>query len=158
MPLHDYRCLAHGVFESFDGKCPSGCDASLVEKVFLKPAGFHTARTVNIDKTLDQLALDFNMTDMNNQNGTSAAARPDPKKIKERQEQLDRMTHENNQLMGKLGDTAQAWGQIPGGNSGVNQALAQARAVGDNALAPILPSLTAPKPKVVARHDAEIKV
>jgi hypothetical protein len=157
MPLHDYRCLAHGVFESFDGKCPSGCDDSLVQKVFLKPAGFHSARTVNIDKTLDQLALDFNMTDMNNQNGTSAAARPDPKKIKERQEQLDRMTYESNQLMGKLGDTTQAWGQIPNGNTGVQQAMAQVKAVGDNALAPLLPSLTGPKANVVASYNAEIK-
>ena len=67
--LHDYMCLAHGKFESKEALCPYGCSADMVDRVFLKPPGSTSARTRGIDRTLDQLALDFGMTDLSNQGG-----------------------------------------------------------------------------------------
>ena len=144
--LADWECLAHGRFESFEQKCPHGCGQSIVSKIFINAPGIHSDRTKNIDKTFRNLADDFGLTNMNNQNGQSAAVRPDPAKMAARE-----------QLMGKLGDTSNAWGNVPSGQTGVTQAIAAARVSADNALQPLLPSLTAPKPLVVAKHDAEIK-
>ena len=62
--LHDYYCENHGIFESFEAKCPmKNCKAEL-SKVFLKPVGTKSDRTKKADKTLDNLALDFGMTDI----------------------------------------------------------------------------------------------
>ena len=62
--LHDYYCSNHGIFESFEAKCPmKNCKAEL-SKVFLKPVGTKSDRTKKADKTLDNLALDFGMTDI----------------------------------------------------------------------------------------------
>ena len=145
--LHDYSCKAHGVFESMTGICPHGCGKSMVEITYLQPAGLTSFRTKNIDKTLGNLAADYGLTDLNNQNGTSAVVRPNSKAVRQQQE-----------LMGKLGDTSNAWGAVPKGNTGINQALQASRAMPDNALQTVLPSLQQPKPLVVARHDGEIKV
>ncbi len=144
--LHDYNCMAHGVFESMTGNCPHGCGKSMVEITYIQPAGLTSFRTKNIDKTLGNLASDFKLTDMNNQNGTSAVVRPNSKAVAAQ-----------NQLMGKLGDTRNAWGQVPQGTSGINQALASSKAIPDNALQSIRPALQQPKPMVVGRHDGEIK-
>ena len=62
--LHDYYCSNHGIFESFEAKCPmKNCKGEL-SKVFLKPVGMKSDRTKKADKTLDNLALDFGMTDI----------------------------------------------------------------------------------------------
>lgn len=145
--LHDWVCSGHGVFESTSGKCPYGCAPSFVQMVHLQAPGLKSGRTKNIDKTLGNLASDFGLTDMNNQNGTSAVVRPNSKAVRQQQE-----------LMGKLGDTSQMWGNVPSGQSGINQALAGTRAMPDNALQIVRPALSQPKPLVVARHDGEIKV
>lgn len=150
MLLFDYECLAHGRFEGVSAECPSGCSGSLVRKVFLKAPGHLSDRSKNIDTTFQNLANDFGLTDMNNQNGTSAAVRPDPMKLYEREQAAA-------QLQGHLGDTSQAWRGIPSGATGINQALAQSKASPDNALAPLLPELRGPTPNVVAKFDADLK-
>lgn len=62
--LHDYYCEAHGIFESFEAKCPmKNCKAEL-SKVFLKPVGIKSDKTKSTDKNLKNLALDFGMTDI----------------------------------------------------------------------------------------------
>jgi len=61
----EYVCFAHGAFESSDDEplCPMGCDT--VERAFFTPpAVFHSARTKNIDKTLDSLAKSHRLTDL----------------------------------------------------------------------------------------------
>lgn len=60
--LHDYKCPVHGFFEGFEAKCPAGCDD--VQMVFLQPVGTKSDATRHNDKTLNQLALDFNMSDI----------------------------------------------------------------------------------------------
>mgnify|MGYP006291862703 CR=1 FL=1 len=62
--LHDYYCDIHGIFESFEAKCPmKNCKGEL-SKVFLKPVGLKSDKTKKTDKTLTNLALDFGMTDI----------------------------------------------------------------------------------------------
>ena len=55
--LNDYRCKAHGVFESFEPKCPKGCTGGAVEKLILKAPGFLSAKTKEM-KALTNVALD----------------------------------------------------------------------------------------------------
>ena len=60
--LNDYKCPAHGYFESREAVCPHGCTD--VQVVFLQPVGMTSDRTKGSDKTLKQLALDFKMGDI----------------------------------------------------------------------------------------------
>ena len=60
--LHDYKCPAHGFFESRQAVCPHGCTD--VQQVFLQPVGMMSDHTKGSDKTVRQLAMDFNMTDV----------------------------------------------------------------------------------------------
>lgn len=60
--LHDYKCPVHGFFESREAVCPAGCTD--VQMVFLKPIGLQSDKTKHNDKTLKQLALDYNMGDI----------------------------------------------------------------------------------------------
>jgi hypothetical protein len=60
--LNDYKCPAHGYFEGREPVCPHGCTD--VQVVFLQPVGTVSNRTKGSDKTLKQLALDFNMSDI----------------------------------------------------------------------------------------------
>lgn len=62
--IHDYCCERHGIFESREPKCPmKGCDAN-VYQVFLKAPGVVGDRTKAADKSLQQLAIDFGMSDI----------------------------------------------------------------------------------------------
>ena len=60
--MNDYKCPAHGYFESREAVCPHGCTD--VQVVFLQPVGTTSDRTKGSDKTLKQLALDFKMSDV----------------------------------------------------------------------------------------------
>ena len=59
---NDYKCPAHGYFESREAVCPHGCTD--VQVVFLQPVATVSDRTKGSDKTLKQLALDFKMSDI----------------------------------------------------------------------------------------------
>lgn len=62
--LRDYHCPTHGYFESFEAQCPmKKCDEE-VSIVHLQPVGMKSDKTKHNDKTLNQLAIDFNMTDI----------------------------------------------------------------------------------------------
>lgn len=67
----EFRCAAHGIFESSDKspKCPSGCNS--IERAFITaPAVRTNGRSKNIDKTLRDLAADFHLTDLSTRNGS----------------------------------------------------------------------------------------
>ena len=136
--LHDYRCLAHGNFEARTAQCPHGCGAGMVEKVFLKPVGVTSARTQGIDRNLNQLALDFGMSNMSNQGGRS---------VKQAAGQSEEQARALQEML------APRWGGLQSSSkddaSAIPQALAAARAQPDNALAPVKDFLTSPKPQVV---------
>ena len=143
--LHDWICLAHGKFESFDGRCPYGCDEAFVAKTYVQAPGLRSDRTKNIDRTFQALANDFGLTDMNNQNGTGAVKRPDPAKEKAR-----------NELLGHMGDTSHLWGAMATGNNAVPQALSANHLQSGNALSDVRPILKQPVPQVVGRFDGKI--
>lgn len=62
--VKEYVCLAHGGFESDqeNPECPHGCDT--VERAFFTPPALGSARTKNIDNTLQSLAKSHNLTDL----------------------------------------------------------------------------------------------
>ena len=62
--LHDYFCSEHGIFESWDVKCPMKICKGEISKVFLKPVGMKSDKTKATDKNLAGLAKDFDMTDI----------------------------------------------------------------------------------------------
>ena len=74
MILHDFKCEAHGVFESTVGKCPHGCGKGMVHKVFLKAPGAMSNKTKFTDKNMRALAKDMGVTDFNNRNGIAEAS------------------------------------------------------------------------------------
>ena len=61
--MNDYKCDLHGFFEAWEPVCPEGCVEN-VKVVFLQPVGMVSDTTKHNDKTLKQLALDFNMTNI----------------------------------------------------------------------------------------------
>lgn len=61
--LHDYKCEQHGYFEAFEPVCPNGCEEG-VYIVFLQAPGLISDRTKSTTKTVGQLAMDFNMSDI----------------------------------------------------------------------------------------------
>jgi len=125
MVLHDYKCLAHGIFKnSSTGKCPHGCADRFVSVVFLTPPAYHGGRTKNIDKQLTALAKDAGLTDMNNQNGTSSVFSPQPT-----------ISPEDNRAMMLAGQTyARSLGQ---GDTAISQSMQSVGAPAENNLAPV---------------------
>ena len=62
--LKDYYCEIHGIFEAWEPKCPmKNCKGEL-SVVFLKPVGLKSDKTKRTDKTVQQLAIDYDMTDI----------------------------------------------------------------------------------------------
>lgn len=61
---HDYKCSEHGYFESYKSECPMKQCQGEVLMVFLQAPGFKSERTKKNDRNLNQLAVDFGMTDI----------------------------------------------------------------------------------------------
>jgi len=62
--LHDYVCPKHGLFESTEEKCYRPRCKQQVIKVFLQPPGLIGENTKKADRNINQLAIDFNMTNI----------------------------------------------------------------------------------------------
>ena len=62
--LHDYKCPKHGYFESRKPQCPMKDCAEEVAIVYLQPVGLMSDGTKKNDKTIKQLAMDFDMTNV----------------------------------------------------------------------------------------------
>lgn len=72
-PVKEWKCEAHGYFESTRPECPYGC--TTVVRVHLTPPAIRTSgRTANIDNTLNRLAAHHGMTDISNRNGSVASS------------------------------------------------------------------------------------
>lgn len=157
----EFRCLAHGNFESSDETpaCPYGCDT--VERIFLTPPAFRSNRTRGIDSTLESLAKRHGLTDMNNSGG-QAVRRRSPK-------QNQQQAEFNAFLRERYGD---GWGNIPQGGTmnvqtkevtgngpGVGGALAQYHGRPDNALNEVRDAgLLVQKPVLVRQDHENLKV
>lgn len=61
---HDYKCPTHGYFENTEAKCLKKRCKQEVMLVFLQPPAYHNGSTAKADKTLNQLAMDFDMTNI----------------------------------------------------------------------------------------------
>ena len=62
--LHDYKCPRHGYFESMKAKCPMKDCHEEVFVVYLQPPGLMSDKTKKNDRTVKQLAMDFDMTNI----------------------------------------------------------------------------------------------
>ena len=144
MALHDYVCLAHGRFESLTGKCPHSCGDAMVQRVFNdKPPSFNSSRSANIDRTLQGLADERGLTDMNNRGG-QAVFQPDPNMNKSaelmRQQMLSGQTY--------------AAGMASGENA-ISGTLAEGGFQSGNAIGQVRELLTPPKPNVQGTWDGK---
>lgn len=61
--LKSYQCTDHGYFDSWEEPACPVCHVEC-KQVFIKPFSIKSGRTKNTDKTLRQLASDYNMTDI----------------------------------------------------------------------------------------------
>lgn len=62
--LRDYYCDTHGIFEAWEPKCPMKLCKGEISIVHLKPVGLKSDKTKRTDKTVQQLAIDYGMTDI----------------------------------------------------------------------------------------------
>jgi hypothetical protein len=142
----EWRCFAHGAFES-DAEsptCPHGCDT--VEREFRTPPAFASARTKSIDNTLESLARSHGMTDINNRGGRAAKG-PSPN-------QGAQQASLNAYIAQKYGSTG--WGAIPKEKEGgAPAALSAYGGRADNALAEVRDAGALVKKPVLVRHDHE---
>lgn len=86
----EYRCLAHGPFESMEEICPHGC--STVVREFRTAPGGRSAKTKTTDRALQGLANRYGLTDMSNKSGSVGGSRKQPQAM------------------------APVWGEMPKGN------------------------------------------
>lgn len=96
MPVvRSYKCDDHGYFDGWneDNACPQ-CGAAC-KQVFIKPFSIKTGRTKHADRTLKQLAADYNMTDI--------------KSVREGESQAGTFKHANQPKEPRPGD-AVMWG------------------------------------------------
>ena len=62
--INDYKCEKHGYFEARKPQCPmKGCAAEVM-LVFLQAPALMSQRTKKNDKTVKQLAMDFDMSNI----------------------------------------------------------------------------------------------
>jgi len=61
-PVKEWKCEAHGFFESDQAVCPHGC--TTISRVFLTPVSIQSDGTKRNDETLKNLASDFGMSDI----------------------------------------------------------------------------------------------
>ena len=64
MPLKEYRCKAHGEFESYDAVCPHGCSKRFVVQEFRTAFKIGTRGAKVMDQTTKDLAGDFGLSDV----------------------------------------------------------------------------------------------
>jgi hypothetical protein len=70
MIIKEYECMAHGFFEGCEPVCPEGCHGeNMVQRVFLTAPSIQTSSYNGINRTLESLAQEHGLTDMNNRGG-----------------------------------------------------------------------------------------
>lgn len=65
--MKEWRCEAHGEFENTTGKCPGGCDKSLVAQEFRTAPRIRRSGAMKfVDDQLKGIAADHGLSDMRN--------------------------------------------------------------------------------------------
>src|SRR5690242_16439759 len=117
--VKEFLCYGHGRFDSTEAICPHGC--TLVERVFHTPVGLQTARTRNIDATLDTIAKDYKLGDMNPRRDAHSARKIGPKVKKQMEQQEAIRKHLHKKFAGlNLVDTKAGtggWGGVTKGGT-----------------------------------------
>jgi len=73
MLIKEWRCATHGFFEGTLPLCPKmGCDSGQIERAFLTAPKTKSARTRVADHLINQLALDYGLSDISNRGGSPA--------------------------------------------------------------------------------------
>ncbi len=62
MVIKEWKCAAHGYFESAESTCPHGCTTT--QRVFLTPPAHTSDKTKGADAHLRKIAAEFGLTDM----------------------------------------------------------------------------------------------
>jgi len=62
--IDDDLCESHGLFESYEAKCPIKFCTAELNMVFLKPVALKSDKTKQADRQLKGLAQDFQMSDI----------------------------------------------------------------------------------------------
>lgn len=160
--LREFRCLAHGPFESKDEEtlCPYGCNT--VVREFRTPPAFNSGHASNIDRTLGELAERHGMSDISNRGGRAA-------KRQSRQQEAQRQDF-GAYMRARYGVDGPGWGNVPkGGTMNVKTqqvdgsgpgAVGAVTALGgrpDNVLEEVRPALV-PKPVIVKRDHENLQV
>ena len=167
-PVKEFMCMAHGRFDSRVAVCPHGC--STVERIFVTPVGIRSARTANIDSTFQQIAGNYNLSDMNNRGGKAARVLDG----KTQKAMIDAQDY-NTMLQKRFGakslvgtrDGVGAWGGVnPGGvyrvggtiveqqrGGGAPTSTAAIGAPAENVVESVKPALQ--KPTIIAKRDPD---
>ena len=167
--VKEWLCHGHGGFESTEPVCPHGC--TLVERAFRTPVGFQTARTRNVDATLDSIAREHKLGDINTRRDAHSGRVTDPKMRKMQEQQKAVREHLHKKFAGlNLVDTKAGtggWGGVTkggtyetGGNirnadrgPGAPSTIAASGAPAENVLDSVRDQLV--KPKTVAIADPQ---
>jgi|HubBroStandDraft_2_1064218.scaffolds.fasta_scaffold195003_2 hypothetical protein len=115
--LKEFRCLAHGPFDSKEAVCPHGCSV-VVREFRTAPAG-RSAKTKTSDAALERLASRFGLSDMSNRDGSVGGSR---KNANPMQPYWSEMPKGNTFEVGK-GEVAPRGGNMVS-NGGASAALA----------------------------------
>ncbi len=67
--MKEWRCMAHGDFDSTEQACPRGCGAGMVERVFRTPPSIQSQGYRNINASLQDTAAQFGLRNMDNFSG-----------------------------------------------------------------------------------------
>lgn len=157
--VKEFRCWAHGDFESSAETplCPHGCDT--VERVFLTPVAFRSNRTANIDRTVQSLAASHGMTDINNRGGQAARRQSGAQASREAEfAQFVRQKYgEGWGSVPKGGTMNVRTQQVEGSGPGAVGAIGAYGARPDNVLDEVKPALV-PKPILVRRDHENLQV
>lgn len=133
--LKEYVCHGHGRFEAFEARCPKGC--TTVEQRFYTPVGTRSDTTKHNDRTLNQLALDFGVSNFQTDGHKAARVHtPQQKAAMEQQRQLQAR-----------------FGAMPKG--GALEALRTMKAPETNVFSEVKPQLANMKRQVVVKQDPD---
>ncbi len=125
MVIKEFRCAAHGYFESGVEKpsCPKG-GCTTVTRVFLTAPSIKGDSTKQADANLRQIALDFGLSDMRSAR-TGETARIKTKEQREAEDLQQKLRHRFAPLAVKGGTFNTETKQITGSGLGALGAIAQ---------------------------------
>lgn len=146
--VKEFICHGHGRFDSTEAVCPYGC--TLVERVFITPVGVQTARTRSIDATLETIAQEHKLGDINTRRDAHSARKVDPKTRKAMEQQEAMRQHLQKKFTGlNLVDTKAG----TGGWGGKPESMSAVPAPRENALESVKDALV--KPRTITISDPE---